>query len=161
MGLKVNILLVYCFIHGVLFCSFNIIALFTILFGFTIVYKNFKVWQFTGKFPGNNFTPNFKSLFNNSAESFHLQLQELYENHGKDKFITWIGFERYIAVSRAKDIQVSFNHGNRWPLTNRYDFGLNLLFDTNKTMNSYETMLRYLILLTSNVPRNLSRFHLN
>jgi hypothetical protein len=78
-----------------------------ILYGFALLYKNFKVWQFTGSFPGKNFTPNFKNFFDNSAESFHQELTRLWATHGKDKFVTWIGFERFVAVSNLRDVQAS------------------------------------------------------
>lgn len=86
--------------------DFNMSALFAILLGFTLLYKNFKVWQFTGKFPGKNFTPNFINMFKNSAESFHNDLKNLWMRHGQDKFITWIGFERYIVISKLNEVKV-------------------------------------------------------
>jgi hypothetical protein len=92
--------------HGVLLSSFNMKALGLILLGFTLLYKNFKVWKFTGRFPGKNFAPNFNNLFANSAESFNNDLKKLWIQHGRDKFVTWIGFERYVAVSKFEDIQV-------------------------------------------------------
>jgi hypothetical protein len=106
MGLKVNIFLTYCLFHGVLLSSFNVKALGLILLGFTLLYKNFKVWKFTGRFPGKNLVPNFNNLFANSTESFHSDLKKLWIQHGRDKFVTWIGFERYVAVSKFDDIQV-------------------------------------------------------
>lgn len=106
MGFKVNIFLVYCLLHGIVFMSFNMAALFAILYSFTLLYKNFKVWQFTGKFPGKNFTPNFENFFENSARSFHRELTELWTKHRRDKFVTWIGFERFVVISKLDEVQV-------------------------------------------------------
>lgn len=107
MGTRVNIFLASCFAYGILLSSFNMLTLCFVLLGFTALYKNYKVWQFTGKFPGRNFTPDIQTFVSNSATNFHRQLNETWSTYGRDKFITWIGFERFIAVSKLNDVLVS------------------------------------------------------
>lgn len=82
-------------------------SLFVILSGFTLLYKNFKMWRFTRRFPGRNFSCNWKTLLGNSAVNFHQELNEMWLKFGRDKFITWVGFERFITVSKLNDVQVS------------------------------------------------------
>lgn len=107
MGMKVNIFLTSCFAYGLVLSSFNVISLFLVLAGFTVLYKNFKVWQFTGKFPGRNFTPELRTFLGNTAANFHRELDDLWMKYGRDKFVVWIGFERFITVSKMNDVKVS------------------------------------------------------
>lgn len=106
MGAKVNIFLTFLFAYATMLQSFNIAFLLFTLIGFTLLYKNFKVWKFTKKIPGNDFSNNLKTYFRNTGQKFHQDLNENWENFGRDKFITWIGFERFIAVSKLRDVQV-------------------------------------------------------
>lgn len=107
MGTKVNVLLSFLLFHSVAFRNFNTSSLLVILSGFTLLYKNFKVWRFTRKFPGRNFSGNWKTFFDNSSTNFHQELSKMWEKFGRDKFITWVGFERFITVSKLSDVQVS------------------------------------------------------
>lgn len=107
MGFKVNVFIVSCLVIGLLLGSFNVMSLFFTLSIFCALYKNFKVWQFTNKFPGKNFSSNWKTFFVNSPENFHLDLKKMWVKLGRDKFITWVGFERFITVSKLNDVQVS------------------------------------------------------
>lgn len=109
MGMKVNLFLAFLLASAYFLWNSNVALLFVNLMGFTALYKNFKVWQFTSKFPGRNFSINFKSFFTNTAENFHRELNEMWMNLGRDKFITWVGFERFVAVSKLSDVKVRFS----------------------------------------------------
>lgn len=106
MGLKVNIFLAFCLAYGVALSNLNMTSLAIVLAGFVMLYKNFKVWQFTGKFPGRNFTPDLRTFFGNTAANFQHELDDLWMKYGRDKFIVWIGFERFITVSKMSDVKV-------------------------------------------------------
>jgi hypothetical protein len=104
MGFKVNCFLAFCVVFGFVFSSFSVKALFANLLSFTLVYMNFKIWRFTSKFPGGGITSIARNLVNN-AESFRQELSAMFAKHG-DKFITWVGVERFIVVSKLSDVQV-------------------------------------------------------
>lgn len=101
-----NIFLAFLLASAFLLRNSNVLLLFVNLSSFTALYKYFKVWQFTGKFPGGNFSINWKTFFGNTSENFHRELNEKWMILGRDKFITWVGFERLVAVSRLNDVKV-------------------------------------------------------
>lgn len=96
-----------CFL-GIYFEDFNLFVLFLNLFGYILLYKKFKVWEFTNKFPTTRLRllniP--KTFFRNSAQNFYKQINDLWVYHGCDKFRTWIGFERFLLLSKLDDVEV-------------------------------------------------------
>lgn len=106
MGLKVNIFVGCILLHGIVYSSFNTLSLFSILASFTLLYKDFKVWQYTKKFPGTNFPIHLRNYFGTTnGEQVHREIFQLWTKYGRDKFVTWIGLERYVTVSRLSDIR--------------------------------------------------------
>ena len=106
MGTKVNIFLSFLLLNFVVFWNMNMLSFFIFFACLTILYKNFKVWRFTRKFPGENFLKSWKTMFVNTAENFHQELNDMWLKFGRDKFITWVGLERFITVSKLSDVQV-------------------------------------------------------
>lgn len=109
MGVKVIIFIWVMLISGLLTGHVNLISTFFNGYGFVMVYKNFKVWRYTNKFPGFHFLKNFTSFLGTTSRSFHNDIDGLWIKHGRDKFTTWIGFERFLTISKLKDVQVSLN----------------------------------------------------
>lgn len=104
MGFKVNLFLAFCLVSGCLFDNFQMKALFVNLAWFTLIYMKFKIWRFTSQFPGGGVASISRNLFH-TATSFHRELSEMSAKFG-DKFITWVGVERYVVVSKLSDVQV-------------------------------------------------------
>lgn len=88
---------------------FNLFVLYVIFFGCALLYKKTKIWNFTNKFPASKFRllniP--RTFLFNSAESFYKQISDLWVLHGRDKFRTWIGLERFLVLSKLEDVEVS------------------------------------------------------
>lgn len=107
MGTKVNIFSFWCLLYGIAFWNFYMTSLFVILTCFTVLYKYFKVWQFTRKFPGRNFTPDLKTLIEISTANLHCHLDDQWSKYGRDKFVTWIGYKRFVTVSKLSEVKVN------------------------------------------------------
>lgn len=105
MGFKVNCWLAFLITSGYLSDNFTVKALFVNLSWFTLIYMNFKIWRFTSMFPGGGLGSVVRSVFSSPA-NFHQELSLLFSRYG-DKFITWVGLERFIVVSDPSDVKVN------------------------------------------------------
>lgn len=99
-----------CFL-GVYLRHFNLFFLFINLFGFILLDKKFHVWNFTNKFPTTPFhllkIP--RTFFCDSPFIFYKEIKDLWVHLGRNHFRTWIGFERFLVLSKFEDIEVSNN----------------------------------------------------
>ncbi|CRL08036.1 CLUMA_CG020963, isoform A [Clunio marinus] len=121
MGFKVNTFAFSSLFIGMLLPGYNMKSLFLILGAFILIYMNFKVWKYTRKFPGRNyFLPEWNTFFAYNSFTFHNELFKKWLNFGRDKFIIWIGFERYLTLSKLRDVKNVFDVTNDAPLMENY-----------------------------------------
>lgn len=94
---------------GIYFRDFNVFMMWVHCFGYCSLYKKFKVWNFTNKFPASRLRllniP--KTLLTSSAQNFYNEINQLWTQLGGDKFRTWIGTERFLVLSKVQDVKVS------------------------------------------------------
>jgi hypothetical protein len=105
MGLKVNLFVTIVAVLA--FFNSNFFYLLVTTFGLTYLYNYWKDWKFIEKFPGGRGI-SLRGFVENSPRRFYENLRGLWEKHGRDKFVVWVGFERFVVVSKFDDVKVSF-----------------------------------------------------
>lgn len=105
MGLKVNIFVAFVAFYSIAYFNQPCFFLMLTLIGFNLLYNYWKNWQYLVKIPGGKGI-SLRGFFENSSKKFYENLQRLWVQYGKDKFVIWIGFERFVAVSKYNDVKV-------------------------------------------------------
>jgi hypothetical protein len=106
MGFKVNLFTAFIATIGVAFYNTSCLFLTLTLLILTVLYNYWKNWQFMMKLPGGKGI-SIRGFFENSSSEFYKNLKNLWIKYGKDKFVVWIGFERFVTVSKYEDVKVS------------------------------------------------------
>lgn len=106
MGFKVNLFTAFVAVVGIAFCNPSCLFLTLGLVVLTLLYNYWKNWQYMMKLPGGKGI-SLRGFFENSSSDFYKNMKKLWINYGKDKFVVWIGFERFVAVSKYEDVKVS------------------------------------------------------
>lgn len=120
MGTKTNCMIASLMIFGLLFDSYNLKHLFFTTSFFVFVHKNYKVYRFTIQFPGSHMLLNFVTFVSSTAEKFQHQLFDAWKLYNCDKFVTWIGFERFIVLSKGAEIKIAVNKNGEKDLIENY-----------------------------------------
>ena len=120
MGTKTNCMIALLMLFGMLFDSYNLKHLFCTTSFFVFVHKNYKVYRFTVQFPGSHMLLNFVTFLSNTATKFHQQLFNAWKLYNCDKFVTWIGFERFIVLSKGAEIKIAVDKNGEKDLIENY-----------------------------------------
>ena len=105
MGVKANAFVVAAAV-GAYYNVLNFIEIFVASLGLVVLYNYWKNWKYLVKFPGGKGI-SVRGLFENSKSGFYAKVKKLWKEHGKDKFVIWIGLERFVAVSKIDDVKVN------------------------------------------------------
>ncbi|CAG9811695.1 unnamed protein product [Chironomus riparius] len=119
MGLKVNLFTTFAAIIGIAFYNPSCLFLTFGLTVLTILYNYWKNWQYLMKLPGGK-RISVRGLFENSSSEFYENMKKLWIKHGKDKFVVWIGFERFVTVSKYEDVKTILIATNDNVLMDKY-----------------------------------------
>lgn len=108
MGFKVNLFITSVASYGIAFLNLPCFLLTLTLIGFCLAYSYWKNWKYLAKVPGGK-SISVRGFFENSYENFYETLLKLWKQHGRDKFVVWIGFERAVVLSKFHDVKVREN----------------------------------------------------
>ncbi|XP_070508441.1 cytochrome P450 4e3-like [Chironomus tepperi] len=119
MGFKVNLFTTFIAIIGIAFYNTSCLFLTLALTVLTVLYSYWKNWRYMTKLPGGKGI-SIKGFFENSSSEFYKSMKKLWIKYGHDKFVVWIGFERFVTVSKYEDVKTILTATNDAILMDKY-----------------------------------------
>lgn len=115
MGLKVNFFVLAVALYAIPYKNSSCLLFVTCTTVFIFLHQYWKIWKFIERFPGGRTFPLAKRFLENSSRGFCEELNRTWRQYGCDKFVTWIGFERFVTVSKWCDVKVKKSEIFRLP----------------------------------------------
>lgn len=107
MGFKVNSFVLVLAAYAIPYKNYSCQLLVFTSTVFILIHQYWKTWKFIEKFPGGRTLPIARRFLENSSSGFYAELKQQWRKYGCDKFVMWIGFERFVTVSKWCDVKVN------------------------------------------------------